>query len=208
MRNLAGFARFLPLAALCNGQELNKASLARNAGIGRTTVEEYFSILEDCQMGFFLPGYESKLGVRERQNPKWIWHDPGILRGAKGNFGEVIEEEKGALFQSWVLTTIRARQEYFQDVYEEMYYWTPLENKQCEVDCLLRQGREFCAIEIKSSTRYRKEMLKGLQAISALSGIKKRLLVYQGAQDLPTEDGIEVITVPSFLHRLETGIFG
>ena len=71
----------------------------------------------------------------------------------------------------------------------------------------LVQGNTLCAIEIKSSTRSRKEMLKGLQAIKKLSNIKKQILVYLGPQDLRTEDDIEVLTLGSFLHRLTTGFF-
>ena len=38
MRNLPGFARFLPIAALFHGQVVNVAGLARDAGVARTTV--------------------------------------------------------------------------------------------------------------------------------------------------------------------------
>jgi hypothetical protein len=38
VRNLPGFARFLPVAALFHGQVLNTAGLARDAGVARTTV--------------------------------------------------------------------------------------------------------------------------------------------------------------------------
>lgn len=37
VRNLPGFARFLPIAALFHGQVVNVAGLARDAGVARTT---------------------------------------------------------------------------------------------------------------------------------------------------------------------------
>jgi hypothetical protein len=38
VRNLPGFARFLPIAALFHGQTLNAAALARDAEVSRSTV--------------------------------------------------------------------------------------------------------------------------------------------------------------------------
>jgi len=38
VRNLPGFARFLPLAALFHGQIVNVTDIAREAGVARTTV--------------------------------------------------------------------------------------------------------------------------------------------------------------------------
>ena len=38
VRNLPGFVRFLPIAAVFHGQTLNIATLARDAGVSRTTV--------------------------------------------------------------------------------------------------------------------------------------------------------------------------
>jgi hypothetical protein len=41
VRNLPGFARFLPVAGLFHGQVLNTSSLARDAGVARMTVEGF-----------------------------------------------------------------------------------------------------------------------------------------------------------------------
>jgi len=47
VRNLAGFSRFLPVAALFHGQVLNLANVARDDGITRSTARGFFEILED-----------------------------------------------------------------------------------------------------------------------------------------------------------------
>ena len=46
VRNLPGFVRFLPVAALLNAQVINVAGIARDAGVARTTVQGYLDILE------------------------------------------------------------------------------------------------------------------------------------------------------------------
>ena len=204
VRNLSGFARFLSLAALFNAQILNKSNLARDAGIGRSTIEDYFSILVDCHLGFFLNAYEGKLRVKEKKHPKWMWVDPGIVRALKNKKGELDEDEKGSLFESWVISVILCQNEYFGNLFDDIYYWSPAEAKAIEVDCLLQRDDEFCAIEIKSSTRIRPEMFAGLHAIGALKNLKRRILVYCGDQDLK-KDGIEILTLPSFLKVLKSG---
>lgn len=51
VRNLPGFARFLPVAALFHGQQFNLAGLARDAGVARKTVEGWIHTLLRTYMG-------------------------------------------------------------------------------------------------------------------------------------------------------------
>ena len=46
VRNLPGFARFLPLAALFHGRMVNVSNIAREAGVARTTAAGYLDILD------------------------------------------------------------------------------------------------------------------------------------------------------------------
>ena len=94
VRNLAGFVRFLPVAALMHAQQLNTAAIARDAGVARATVEGYLEILEDTLLTVRLPALEAKLKVRERRRPKLYWVDPGLVRAAKRQFGPVVHEER------------------------------------------------------------------------------------------------------------------
>jgi predicted AAA+ superfamily ATPase len=55
VRNLPGFARFLPIAALFHGQVLNAGGVARDAGVSRSTVLGYLDVLEDTLIAFRLP---------------------------------------------------------------------------------------------------------------------------------------------------------
>lgn len=45
VRDLGGFARFLPVAALLHGQVVNVSSISRGAGAARTTVDGYLQVL-------------------------------------------------------------------------------------------------------------------------------------------------------------------
>jgi len=69
VRNLPGFARFLPLAALFNSQVINTTNIARESGVARTTVTGFLEILEETLLCFKVPAYEARLRVRERKLP-------------------------------------------------------------------------------------------------------------------------------------------
>jgi predicted AAA+ superfamily ATPase len=204
VRNLPGFLRFLPVAALFHGQVINIAGLARDAATARSTVEGYLGILQDTLLVTLLPAFEAKLRVRERQHPKLYWVDPGVVRAAKRQLGAVTAEERGALFEGWILTVLRAHNE-VSELYEEISYWAPLQARETEVDFLLRRGQEFLAIEIKAQSRFSTKQLAGLKAIGDLPKITRRILVYTGDRRLKTGEGIEVWPLQSFLSAIADG---
>jgi predicted AAA+ superfamily ATPase len=203
-RNLPGFARFLPVAALFHGQVINVSSLARDAGVARTTVAGYLDILEDTLVAFRLPAFEGRLRVRERKLPKLYWADPGIVRALKRQLGPLALEERGALLEGFVAGLLRAYGSY-RDLYDELYYWSPLESASAEVDFLLQRGPSFVAVEVKSSTRFRPDMLAGLRAIGPLRGLRRRIAVYGGSVRLRTEDGVDVVPVGELVREVGEG---
>jgi len=208
VRNLPAFLRFLPVAALFHGQAINVAGLARDAATARTTVEGYIDILRDTLLATLLPAFEPRLRVRERRHPKLYWVDPGLVRAAKRQLGMLGAEERGALFEGWVLTVLRAHNEQSakpagNKLFEEISYWAPLQARQTEVDFLLRRGREYLAIEVKAQARFSPEHLSGLRAIADLGHVARRVMVFLGERRLRTEDGIEVWPLHAFLEALE-----
>ena len=202
VRNLPGFARFLPIAALFHGESISVSSIARDSGTARSTVSGFLEILEDTLMTIRLPGFEGKLRVRERKHPKLYWLDPGIVRAVKKQFGPIALEEKGALLEGWVLSLLRAYQDTF-DLYDEIYYWSPVSSNSTEVDFLLERVGEYLAIEIKSADVFHSRFLTGLRAISCLKNLVRRLLIYTGDRVLKTEDGIEIWPLGYLLNAIQ-----
>lgn len=201
VRNLPGFARFLPVAGLFHGQVLNVAGLARDAGVARTTVEGYLEVLEDTLLARRLPAYETRLRARERKHPKLYWMDPGVARAAKGAFGDVAPEERGHLLEGWVHTLLRTYMAE-RELAEEIAYWAPAGAKRLEVDFLLQRGDEHCALEVKVAGSVHAGDLAGLRAIGELPGLQRRVLVHRGGRPTRTEDGIDVWPVGTFVEAL------
>ena len=201
VRNLPAFARFLPVAGLFHGQLVNIASLARDAGIARTTVTGYLEILEDTLLANRVTAYEGRLRVRERRHPKLYWVDPGLARAVKRQIGPVAIEERGALLEGWVLSLLRAHGE-VQKLFDEVFYWA---SANVGVDFLLERAGKHLALEVKSSQRIASSHLSGLRAIAELPSVKRRILVYPGKLRRRTEDGIELWPIETFVQELAAG---
>lgn len=204
VKNLPGFARFLPVAALFHGQTVNVSTIARDASVARTTVSGYLEILEETLLCFRLPAYEAKLRVRERKLPKWYWCDPGLVRSMKQSSGPVSPEERGALFEGLVAQVIRAYRDY-RGLCDTMAYWAPAGGMLTEVDFLLEKEGRFVAIEAKSGGNFTENWCRGLRAAVDLKGLKRRLVVYPQGPVLRTQDGIDVLPFQEFCSLLASG---
>lgn len=204
VRNLPGFARFLPIAGLMHGQQLNVASLARDSGVARQTVAGYVEILVDTLVANTLPAYESRLRVRERRHPKFFFFDPGVVRALKRQSGTVSPEERGALFEGLVYMLLRFYQERAK-LCDDICYWAPAEAKLTEVDFLVRRGKEVLAVEVKAARTVRPLDFRGLRAVSDLPGLVRKVLVFQGAAPLRTTDGIDALPFGAFAEALRAG---
>lgn len=203
VRNFASFARFFRVAAVMHGQVLNLSSLSRDAGVARSTLQDYLEIMVETHVLFQLPAFESRLRVRERKQPKLYWIDPGLVRAAAGRRGELGMEERGSLLEGWIASLLRTYGEQ-RSLFDSMSYWAP-HHSNVEVDFVLQRGREILAIEVKSSAQVKPECLRGLRAVAEHEQVVRRVLVYGGSNRLMLEDGIEVWPVEELLNRLAAG---
>ena len=79
--------------------------------------------------------------------------------------------------------------------------------RQTEVDFLLRRGRNYLALEVKSSSRFSPGLLSGLRAIGELDRLVRRILVYLGDQRMRTVEGIDA-HLNVFLNAVASGKTG
>lgn len=205
VKNLAGFSRFLNVAATLHGQVLNISNVSREAEVSRTTVNGFFEILEDTLIGYRLQAYSAKLRVRETKHPKFYFFDSGVVRVLKKKSGAIDVDEIGSLLEGFILHLIRSYQSYSK-LCDEFFYWQPTEASNYEVDFLLKKGSSFCAIEVKVATRVRKQDLKGLQAISGLKGLKRKILIYRGHEIQRIDKDIEILPIQVFCKALARGL--
>jgi predicted AAA+ superfamily ATPase len=201
-RNLPAFTRFLKAAALMNGQVVNVAGLARDVGVKRPTVERYFQILVDTLIGFWLPGWQPRVKVREKLSPKFYLFDAGVGRAIlQRTRDEVREEERGALLETLVLNELRSAMNSLNCGGELSYYRT---SEKSEVDLIWSRGDLSVGIEVKASNRWRSEFGRTLGRLKDEGAIARGIGIYLGS-DKQRAGGIDVLPLRQFAEELSRG---
>ncbi len=110
VRNLSGFSRFLDVAGLSNGEMINANNIARDCGIDRNTVKEYYQILIDTLTGYHIYPYGKKV-KRDliSDTPKFYLFDIGVANYIAQKSIDVLKgSEAGKSFESFILMDLWA----------------------------------------------------------------------------------------------------
>jgi predicted AAA+ superfamily ATPase len=108
-RNLGGFARFLEVAAQQNAQLTNAAGIARDVGVSRQSVQNWFEILGDTLLGSWLPAWKLKRATKQVSHPKFYLFDSGVARALSGRLPyPCTPEERGGLLETLVHNELSA----------------------------------------------------------------------------------------------------
>lgn len=205
-RNVQAFSRFLEIAGLMNGQVTNLANIARDASVPRATVTTYFEILVDTLLGSWLPAWTPRAKVKEVSHPKFYFFDCGVVRAIQKLLRDPMSnEERGFLFETFIINELRAFIDY-HSIGGELFYWRTQDG--IEVDCLWKRGKNVIAFEIKSTMKWKNEFNQGLRSLlSSKIPIKKCYGIYCGHEILKKEFGL-VLPWNIFLKRLYEGTIG
>ncbi len=207
VRQLDAFTRFLQVAALSNTEIVNYTNIAQDCGLSAKTIKEYFAILEETMLGFYLPAYTKVIKRRLIQSPKFYYFDVAIpnhllnrrrLQPGTDVYGHTLEH--------FVVQELRAFLSYTFGEDKVMRYWRTLDNKY-EVDVLICDvftKNVEVAIEVKSTDHVESADTKGLKAFSEEHSEAK--LIILSMEDRPRMlNGIEIWPVTLFLQRLWGG---
>jgi predicted AAA+ superfamily ATPase len=208
IRKLEPFARFLSVCGTYNSQVLNVENVAREAFLSRSTVENYFQILEETLIGYRLPSLQMKLNSKEVSHPKFYLFDNGVSRAcANLTFEEVDQVWNGFAFEALVLNEVRAYNRYLKKNRDLFYYKY---SDGYEIDLVIETKRksisahrELTAVEIKLAKRFDRRWLDPLVDFKtkAKNKVKKLIVVYRGSEVLDVS-GVEILPVEVFFQRL------
>ena len=204
VRHLDAFTRFLQLAALSNTEIVNYTNIAQDCGVSAKTVKEYYTILEETMLGFYLPAYTRVIKRKLIQSPKFYYFDVAIpnhllhripLQQGTDIYGHAMEH--------LIIQELRAFLSYTFGEDKTMSYWRTLDNKY-EVDALICDASSHLvevAIEVKSTNHVVSGDTKGLKAFSEEHPDTKLILL--SMEENPRMlNGIEIWPVTQFLPRL------
>ena len=202
VRNLSLFSDFLAMAALSDGEVINFNSFARDLGVSAHTSKEYFNILVDTLIAWYLPLYRQRPKRKAAASTKFYFSDVGVVNQlAKRGHVEPGSELFGKVFENWVAHELRCYNQY-RDRFFDLSYW--LSDADDEVDFIV--GNFECAIEVKAVSRLREEHFDGLRALHREQpDCKRKILVTYDTADLIKDDGIEVLSWQVFLKELWAG---
>lgn len=163
VRQVEPFNRFLEVAAQINSENINYENIAKDASIGAGSVRNYFHILTDTLIGFFLPSYHTSKRKRQKTAPKFYFHDLGLVRALQNTLKitpQIGTYEFGKLFETFVINEIIKINEYTKSRFE--FSHLRVDNR-LEIDLIVeRPGGKTMLIEIKSKDRVDERDAKAL----------------------------------------------
>jgi uncharacterized protein len=165
VRSLHGFQSFLDVSAAQFAQQVNLTAVSRDCHVAYATVREYYSILEDTLIGFFLMPFEKSVRKRMSLAPKFYFFDNGVTRAVLGMLASPPSPiERGRLFEQWFVQEVHRLNDYGDKDFKLSFWRT---SHGAEVDLIVeRAGKILGAFECKSSAAVSAADLTGLKAFS------------------------------------------
>jgi predicted AAA+ superfamily ATPase len=199
-RNVPAFSRFLRIAALCNGTIVNFTKVANDAQVARTTVCEYFSILEDTLILHELPAWKKSSKRKPLSSSKYYFFDVGIAGALQGRQFRSGTPEFGEAFETLLFHELVAHRDYLSG--EPLAYWRSTSG--FEVDFVVG---DHTAIEAKASATVSASDVKPLIALGEERRWKSLLCVSLEPRRR-TLGPVTIVPWREFLDRLWAGELG
>lgn len=195
VRNLRSFAQFLDVAAFSNGEILNYANISRDCGVDAKTIKEYYQILVDTLLGYYIYPYKDKIKREDLvASPKFYFFDVGIVNQLrKRTLPELKGIEAGGAFENYILMELWAYRA-LNDLSFDLHFWRT--NTGLEVDFIL--GNAEVAIEVKIASSISASDIHGLIAFQQGYKPKAAIVVCtaQKQRKLTLADGNTVDIMP------------
>jgi len=197
-RNVPAFSRFLEVAALGHAEQINFSKIANEAQVPRTTVHEYYQILQDTLIAQEVPAWRKSRKRKAVATAKYYFFDWGVVRKLQ-NLPTVAQRSPlfGKAFESLLYQEIKI----FCDHrgYAGPQYWRT--TSQDEVDFIVN---DEVAIEVKGKAQVSVQDAKGLIKLKEEKKMKSCYLVYNGGRRLsfPEAPGIHVLPWREFIEEL------
>lgn len=199
-RSIENFSRFLEVAGITSGEQINFSAVADDAGFPPRTVREHYQILEDTLVGYQLPAYQRTTKRKPVATAKFYFFDVGVSNVLKRN--AVIEERSdayGRALEHLIFLELRAYLDY-RRLDDELTYWRS--RSQFEVDFVVGHTT---GIEVKSKSHVSPRDYKGLHALAEEVDLKRKIVICGEKVPRRTDDGTEIMPPAAFLKDLWAG---
>lgn len=197
-RNIPAFSRFFESLGYSHGEMTNYANIARECGIDAKTVKEYYQILIDTLLGYFVLPYKKNQNRQViTKTPKFYLFDVGIAGYlTKRHLTELKGEQFGRAFEHLIFLEINAYRS-LNDLDFPINYWRTKTG--IEVDFIL--GDAETAIEVKGKNRIDNTDLRGLKTF-AEECKSKQLIIVCNENEPRKVDNILILPWKTFFEKL------
>ena len=199
-RNVAAFARFLEVASFSQGGVVNASEIAREVGIDRQVIQNYFRILEDLLLSHTLPVFTKRAKRRLITSEKFYYFDAGVYQNLRPKgILDSPSEIGGMALETLFYQSILAINDYLRLNYQ-FYYWRT--SSGVEVDFIAYGKCALYAFEIKHNQNITPKMLNGLRHFKQDYPIAQLYILYLGQETLYLADGIIALPFTEALLQL------
>ena len=197
-RNIPAFSRFFDSLGYSHGELINYSNIARDCGVDSKTVKEYFQILSDTLLGYFLLPYQKKASRQViTATPKFYLFDVGVA-GILTN--RQITDTRGILygkaFEHFLFMELYAYKNYLEKDWN-ITFWRTKSGQ--EVDFILGEGE--VAIEVKSTSNVKSRDIKSLKAFSQEHKPRAKYIICNENKSRVLND-INIVPWKIFLQKL------
>jgi len=164
IRKVKPFKEFLEVSAQSNSQIINYSKIARSLRVDYSTVQNYFDILADTYLGFYLKSFNRSFRKQINQAPKFYLFDLGIQRIllnkaqvslTKGSY------EYGLAFEHFIILELVRLNAYYETSFK-FYYLRDKDGNEIDIIIQKPTGEEIL-VEIKSTDKSHKSHGKSLE---------------------------------------------
>jgi len=194
LKDLRSFQQFFSLLAGRVGQIVNYTSLSNDVGVSATTVKNWINVLKASHIVFELPPFFENIRKRVIKSPKIYFTDTGIVTYLLGI--ETVAQVKrdplrGGLYENLIITEI-LKTRLNAGKRAELFFYRDTHGN--EVDLLIKDGRKFTTIEIKSAATFTNSFITGIEKFSRQIGDKYgQGYVFFNGEEQYTIKGIDIV---------------
>lgn len=164
IKDFKAFERFITALAIRVGSFVDYASLSNDCGISVNTVKQWLSVLEESYIVYLLPAWYMNRSKRLVKANKIYFFDTGLVCNLLkiSNYEQLSNEKlRGSLFENLIILE-KLKDKYNTGSLAEFYYYRT--SNGVEVDLIEEHSARVSAFEIKSSSTFNSDYLKGLLA--------------------------------------------
>lgn len=194
IKNLDTFQRFIRLCAARIGSIFNASELANELGVAVNTVNSWISVLQASYLIYLLPPFFTNTRKRLTKSPKIYFTDCGLAAYLLDiDSPQVLNRDKmrGHLFENMVII------DYIKNAFNNginggFYFYRDSNGN--EIDFMIKKGSKYDCFEIKSSSTFHQDFMKGLKSFENAFPelVREKKIIYSG-ENMPVINGVSIL---------------